>query len=99
MRTLREEATMSCFASNAGPLRTFAQSLVGGILAAGMFGLSAVGEEGAATPNFSPDSRVGWIAGDPNGPTPIGDDFLPQPPGAGPGPVMSDKDNPYINIP
>jgi hypothetical protein len=88
---------MSCFASNARFPRIFAQSLIAGILAAGMFGWSAVGEEGATTPNFSLDSRIGWIAGDPNGPTPIGDDFLPQPPGAGLGPVMSDKDHPYID--
>ena len=88
---------MSCFPSSAGFLRTFAQSLTAGILAAGMSGWSAVGEDGAAIPNFSPDSRVGWIAGDQNGPTPIGDDFLPQPPGAGPGPVMADKDHPYID--
>jgi hypothetical protein len=68
---------MSCFASDASFLRTSAQSFIAGILAAVMFGWSAAGEEGAAIPNFSPDSRVGWIAGDPNGPTPIGDDFLP----------------------
>jgi hypothetical protein len=48
-------------------------------------------------PNFSPDNRTGWIAGDPNGPIPIGDDYLPQPPGAGPGPVVSDKDYPYVD--
>jgi len=77
-------------------LRAFAQ-LVAGLLAAGMFGWSAVGEESAAIPNFSPDGRVGWIAGDQSGPTPIGDDFLPQPPGAGPGPVVFDKDHPYID--
>jgi hypothetical protein len=89
---------MRYFASNARFLRTFAQSLIAGSVAAGMFGCwSAVGEEGTAIPNFSPDVRVGWLAGDPNGPTPIGDDFLPQPPGAGPGPVMSDKDHPYID--
>jgi hypothetical protein len=84
---------MSCFPSNARFLRAFAQ-LVTGLLAAGMFGWPAVGEESAAIPNFSPDGRVGWIAGDQSGPTPIGDDFLPQPPGAGPGPVVFDKDHP-----
>jgi hypothetical protein len=88
---------MSFLASTPGLLRTPAQSLVAGILATAMFGWPAVGEEGAAIPNFSPDNRVGWIAGDPNGPMPIGDDFLPQPPGAGPGPIMSDKDHPYID--
>jgi hypothetical protein len=40
-------------------------------------------EEGV--PHFSPDNRTGWIAGDPNGPIPIGDHYLPQPSGAGPG--------------
>jgi len=75
---------MSCFPSSARFLRAFAR-LVFGVLASGMFGWSAVGEESAAIPNFSPDSRVGWIAGDLKGPTPIGDDFLPQPPQACPG--------------
>ena len=88
---------MSCFAANVSFLRTSAHNLIAGILAAGIVGWPAVGEEGTAIPNFSPDSRIGWIAGDPNGPTPIGDDFLPQPPGAGPGPVMADKDHPYID--
>jgi hypothetical protein len=88
---------MSCFAANVSFLPTSARSLITGILAAGIVGWPAAGEEGTAIPNFSPDNRVGWVAGDPNGPTPIGDDFLPQPPGAGPGPVMSDKDHPYID--
>jgi hypothetical protein len=48
-----------------------------------------------AIPNFGMDSRVGWIAGVPNSNEPIGDDFLPPP--EGPGPVVSDKDHPYID--
>jgi hypothetical protein len=91
---------MSCLVSNASFLRTSAQGLiagVAGIFAVWMFAWPAIGVESAAIPNFSPDNRVGWIAGDPKSPTPIGDDFLPQPPRAGPGPVMSDKDHPYID--
>lgn len=78
-------------------LRAAPSRLIVSALAATTLSWSAAAEESAAIPNFSPDSRVGWIAGDPKGPTPIGDDFLPQPPGAGPGPVMSDKDHPYID--
>jgi hypothetical protein len=44
---------------------------------------------GATIPNFAPDSSTGWI---PDRPT--GDDFLP--PSSGPGPVMSEKDHPYV---
>ena len=46
-------------------------------------------------PNFGMDSRVGWVAGVPSSNEPIGDDFLPPP--EGPGPVVSDKDHPYID--
>jgi hypothetical protein len=46
-------------------------------------------------PNFGMDSRVGWIAGVPGSNEPIGDDFLLPP--EGPGPVVSDKDHPYID--
>ncbi len=48
-----------------------------------------------AIPNFGMDSRVGWIAGVPGSNEPIGDDFLPPP--EGPGPVVSEKDHPYID--
>jgi len=51
-------------------------------------------EDGKA-PNFGMDSTVGWIAGVPTSDEPIGDDFLPPP--SGPGPVVSDKDHPYID--
>lgn len=46
-------------------------------------------------PNFGMDSRIGWVAGVPGSNEPIGDDFLPPP--EGPGPVVSDKDHPYID--
>jgi hypothetical protein len=48
-----------------------------------------------AIPNFGMDSRIGWIAGVPDSDEPIGDDFLPPP--EGPGPVVSDRDHPYID--
>jgi hypothetical protein len=51
--------------------------------------------ENTAVPNFGMDSKVGWIAGVPMSDEPIGDDFLPPP--SGPGPVMSDRDHPYID--
>src|SRR5438045_2264345 len=48
-----------------------------------------------AIPNFGMDSRIGWIAGVPGSDEPIGDDWLPPP--EGPGPVVSDRDHPYID--
>jgi hypothetical protein len=42
-------------------------------------------------------SLSAWMAAA-SGPIPIGGDYLPRPPGAGPGPVVSDKDHPYIDI-
>jgi hypothetical protein len=51
--------------------------------------------EDSQVPNFGMDSAVGWIAGVPMSDEPIGDDFLSPP--SGPGPVMSDKDHPYID--
>jgi hypothetical protein len=55
----------------------------------------AMARDGDAIPNFSPTSITGWIAGDPNGATPIGDDYLA--PASGPGPVTYDKAHPYID--
>jgi hypothetical protein len=46
-------------------------------------------------PNFSPDTVTGWVAGDPNGENPTGQDFLP--PESGPGPVGNDKAHPHID--
>ncbi len=40
-------------------------------------------------PNFSPDSSTSWVPD-----RTAGDDFLPPP--SGPGPVMAEKDHPYI---
>jgi hypothetical protein len=40
-------------------------------------------------PNFAPDRSTSWV---PDRPT--GDDFLPPP--SGPGPIMSEKDRPYV---
>jgi hypothetical protein len=69
--------------------------LIAGIIAAATLNWPAIGAESAAVPNFSPDGRTGWIAGVPDGETPIGDDFL-QPP-SGPGPVTFDKTHPFID--
>jgi hypothetical protein len=44
---------------------------------------------GATVPNFAPNSDTAWIPA-----RPAGDDFIP--PESGPGPVMSEKDHPYI---
>ncbi len=55
----------------------------------------AEGVGGSEVPNFSPDSRVGWIVGVPDGETPIGQDFLPPP--SGPGPVTFDRAYPYFD--
>jgi hypothetical protein len=85
-----EHDTMSRFASNAT-----SPSLIAGVILAAMLVRPAIAAESAAIPNFSPDSRTGWIAGVPDGETPIGDDFL-QPP-SGPGPVTFEKAHPYID--
>ena len=44
---------------------------------------------------FLPDSRTAWVAGVPDGVSPVGQDFL-QPP-LGPGPVTFDKAHPYVD--
>jgi hypothetical protein len=71
------------------------RSLIAGVIAVAVLGRPAIGAESAAVPNFSPDSRTGWIAGVPDGETPIGDDFL-QPP-SGPGPVTFDRAHPFVD--
>jgi len=81
---------MSYLASNAA-----SQSLIAGVIAAAMLVWPAIGAQTGAVPDFSPDSRTGWIAGDPDGENPIGQDFL-QPP-SGPGPVTFDKAHPYLD--
>ena len=66
-------------------LRTAAVSLaiLGSLLVTGAAG------QGANVPVFGPDSTTAWIPA-----RPAGDDFYP--PDSGPGPVMSDKDHPYV---
>jgi hypothetical protein len=81
---------MSRFMSNAT-----SRSLIAGVVFAAMVIPPAIAAESAAIPNFSPDSRTGWIAGVPDGETPIGDDFL-QPP-SGPGPVTFDRAHPFVD--
>jgi hypothetical protein len=71
------------------------RSLIAGVIAAAALIGPAIGAESAVVPNFSADSRTGWIAGVPDGETPIGDDFL-QPP-LGPGPVTFDKAHPFVD--
>jgi len=51
--------------------------------------LAAGAGQAAATPNFGPNSDTAWIPA-----RPAGDDFIS--PEAGPGPVVSVKDHPYI---
>jgi len=76
-------------------LRATSQRLIAGAFSAVMLVGPAMGQEGAAVPDFSPNSRTGWIAGVPDGVSPIGQDFL-QPP-SGPGPVTFDKTHPYLD--
>jgi len=76
-------------------LRSRSRSLIAGVIAVAVLGWPAIGGESAAVPNFSPDSRTRWIAGVPDGETPIGDDFL-QPP-SGPGPVTFDRAHPFVD--
>src|SRR6202166_1713882 len=72
-----------------------ARSLIAGAASAAMLLCPAIGAERAAVPDFSPDSRTGWIAGVLDGVSPIGQDFL-QPP-SGPGSVTFDKAHPYLD--
>jgi hypothetical protein len=65
------------------------------LICAGMALGPALAADGVRIPNFSPDVTVGWIAGVQMSDEPIGDDFLSPP--SGPGPVVSDKDHPYID--
>jgi hypothetical protein len=83
-----EETPMSRIAN------TKSQSLISAVIAGAALIGPAIGAE-SAVPNFSPDNRTGWIAGVPDGETPIGDDFL-QPP-SGPGPVTFDRAHPFID--
>jgi hypothetical protein len=71
------------------------QKLTAGVIAAAIFVWPAAGADNSAIPNFSPDSRTGWVAGVPDGVSPVGQDFLPPP--SGPGPVTFDKAHPYVD--
>jgi hypothetical protein len=71
------------------------RTLTASIIAAAIFAWPAAGADNSAIPNFSPDSRTGWVAGAPDGVSPVGQDFL-QPP-SGPGPVTFDKAHPYVD--
>ena len=71
------------------------QKMTAAVIAAAIFAWPAAGADNLAIPNFSPDSRTGWVAGVPDGVSPIGQDFL-QPP-SGPGPVTFDKAHPYVD--
>jgi hypothetical protein len=71
------------------------QKLAAGAIAAAIFAWPAASADNSEIPNFSPNSRTGWIAGVPDGVSPIGQDFL-QPP-SGPGPVTFDKAHPYVD--
>src|SRR5215831_8736113 len=55
----------------------------------------ALSAQQAAIPNFSPDDRTGWIAGDPNGENPVGQDYIL--PESGPGPVGADPAHPHFD--
>jgi hypothetical protein len=81
---------MSRFASNATT-----QGLIAGVIAAAMLIGQAFSAESDNVPNFAPDSITGWIAGVPDGVSPVGQDFL-QPP-SGPGPVTFDRAHPYLD--
>jgi len=76
-------------------LSATSQRLIAGAFSAVMLVGPAMGQEGTAVPDFSPNSRTGWIAGVPDGVSPVGQDFL-QPP-SGPGPVTFDKTHPYLD--
>jgi hypothetical protein len=88
--SLRKQIQMSIFLS-----RAKSRNLIVGALLAVVLIEPAMGQESTAVPNFSPTSRTGWIAGVPDGVSPIGQDFL-QPP-SGPGPVTFDKAHPYLD--
>src|ERR1700689_3407443 len=70
------------------------RGLMAGVIAAIIFGWAALADE-TVVPNFAPDSRAGWIAGDRDSVTPVGQDFLPPP--SGPGPITFDKAHPYVD--
>jgi hypothetical protein len=77
-----EEVTMSKFATNL----ISGCGVLTGLLCVGAAIWPAVGAE-TALPDFSPSSKVGWIA--------YGTEFMPPP--SGPGPVMDDPAHPRVS--
>ncbi len=77
---------MSHFASN-----PMSRSLIACVISTAML----IGAESNNVPNFAPDSITGWVAGVPDGVSPVGQDFLQ--PASGPGPVTFDKAHPYLD--
>ena len=71
------------------------QSLIGSVAVTVMLVGPLARAQDAVVPNFSPDSRTGWIAGVPDGRNPVGQEFLS--PASGPGPVTFDKAHPYYD--
>ena len=72
--------------------RTHASTIAGFVCAAAVVSTALAAdaaEQAAAVPNFGPNSDTAWIPA-----RPAGDDFIP--PESGPGPVMSEKDHPYV---
>jgi len=73
----------------------FLFSAAAGLVGAGVALWPALPAQETRVPDFSPDSVTGWVAGDPNGENPTGQDFIA--PESGPGPVGNDKAHPHID--
>jgi len=71
------------------------RSLIACVISTAMLIGAAFGAESNNVPNFAPDSITGWVAGVPDGVSPVGQDFLQ--PASGPGPVTFDKAHPYLD--
>lgn len=65
------------------------------VMLAGAITWPAAAQNNGPIPIFSPDSGTGWIAGDPRGENPTGQDYLP--PVSGPGPVTNDPAHPHTD--
>jgi hypothetical protein len=66
-----------------------------GVVCASLTLWRAEAAQESAVPNFAPDGVTGWIAGDPKGENPVGQDYLS--PESGPGPVSNDKSHPHVD--
>lgn len=71
---------MSHFTSNAA-----SRSLIVCVISTAILSGAAFGAENSRVPNFAPDSITGWVAGVPDGVSPVGQDFLQPASGAGTG--------------